>query len=261
MSHLDESNVVSTVFSGDELLVVDLDGYEGPLDVLLSLARAQKVDLTKISILALAEQYLAFVAEVKKVRIEIAADYLVMAAWLAYLKSRLLLPEGEHDEEPSGEVLAADLASRLRRLDAFRQVGQKLFSGFLLGRDVFPRGAPEGVRVIKAPVYEVSLFELLKAYAEHKQRAGAVTLMIEPKVVYTFEQATRRLTAMLGMALDWLVLEGFLPPELVDDFARRTAIASTLSASLELVRQGKLDIRQATPFGPIFLRKAVRENQ
>lgn len=258
MSSLDELNVVSTAFPGDEVLRVDLAGYEGPLDVLLGLARTQKVDITKISILALAEQYLAFIAEAKRIRIEIAADYLVMAAWLAYLKSRLLLPPGEEDDEPTGEELAADLTFRLRRLDAFRQVGERLFAGILLGRDVFPRGAPEGVRVIKTPIYEASLFELLKAYADHKAQAGAVALTITPKIVFTFEQATRRLTALIGMAMDWQELERFLPGALADDFTRRTAVASTLSASLELARQGKLDIRQQAAFGPIYLRKATR---
>ena len=238
-----------------EALVVDLDGYEGPLDVLLTLARTQKVDVTKISILDLAEQYLAFIAEARRIRLEIAADYLVMAAWLAYLKSRLLLPESV-DDEPTGEELATDLARRLQRLEAVRAAGEKLFERNLLGRDVFQRGDPEGVRVLTTAVFEVSLFELLKAYGEHKKRERARPLSIRPRVVHTIEQALRRLGGQMTMVADWQELERFLPPELLDGFDRRSAVASTLSASLELARQGQVEIQQRQPFGPIFLRKA-----
>ena len=241
-----------------EALVVDLEGYEGPLDVLLTLARSQKVDITKISILALAEQYLAFISEARHLRLEIAADYLVMAAWLAYLKSRLLLPEPENDDEPSGEELAADLARRLLRLEAIRLAGEKLFSRNLLGRDVFARGEPEGVRVLTTSVLEVSLYELLKAYGEQKTREHASPLSIRPRVVHTIEEALRRLRQLIGSVPEWRELEGFLPAELVDGFERRSAVASTFSASLELAREGQLEIQQRQAFGPIYLRKATR---
>ena len=253
-----EFEQTSTVVPIDgEALVVDLDGYEGPLDVLLSLARSQKVDIMKISILALAEQYLAFIAEARRIRLEIAADYLVMAAWLAYLKSRLLLPEPV-DDEPSGEELAADLAQRLRRLEAVRAAGERLFERNLLGRDVFKRGNPEGVRVLTTAVFEVSLFELLKAYGAHKSREQPTPLSIRPRVVHTIEQALLRLAGQITAATDWQALEGFLPPELFDGFDRRSAVASTLSASLEMARQGRVEIQQREAFGPIFLRKSTR---
>ena len=235
--------------------MVDLDGYEGPLDVLLTLARNQKVDVTKISILDLAEQYLAFIAQARRIRLEIAADYLVMAAWLAYLKSRLLLPEPV-DDEPSGEELAADLAQRLRRLEGIRIAGEKLFERNLLGREVFSRGDPEGVRVLTTSVFEVSLFDLLKAYRSQQTREQATPLSIRPRVVHTIDQALRRLNRMIGSVPDWQHLEGFLPPELIDAFERRSAVASTFSASLELARQGKVEIQQRQAFGPIYLRKA-----
>lgn len=243
----------------DEALVVDLDGYEGPLDVLLTLARNQKVDVTKISILDLAEQYLAFIAQARRIRLEIAADYLVMAAWLAYLKSRLLLPEPV-DDEPSGEELAADLAQRLRRLEGIRIAGEKLFERNLLGREVFSRGDPEGVRVLTTSVFEVSLFDLLKAYGSQQTREQATPLSIRPRVVHTVDQALRRLNRMIGNVPDWQHLEGFLPPELIDAFERRSAVASTFSASLELARQGEVEIQQRQAFGPIYLRKASRRS-
>ncbi len=242
---------------GGDALVVDLDGYEGPLDVLLTLARNQKVDLTKISILALAEQYLSFISEARRIRIEIAADYLVMAAWLAYLKSKLLLPEPA-DDEPSGQEMAADLARRLRRLEAIRVAGEKLFERNLLGRDVFLRGEPQDIRVISTPVYDVSLFDLLKAYGAKRGGERIKPLNIRPRVVHSIEHALRRLNRLVGIVPDWQQLEQFLPPELHDSFERRSAVASTLTASLELARQGQLEIQQRQAFGPIYLRKASR---
>ncbi len=230
---------------------------KGPLDILLTLARNQKVDLTKMSILDLAEQYLAFISEARRIRLEIAADYLVMAAWLAFLKSRLLLPEPP-DDEPSGEELAADLAMRLRRLEAVRGAGEKLFERTLLGRDVFARGDPEGVRVTTTAVYDVTLFDLLKAYGARRGRAPARPLSIRPLTVQTVEQALKRLDRLLGIVPDWQQLEQFLPPELVDGFERRSAVATTLSASLELARQGHVEIQQRYAFGPVYLRKASR---
>ena len=241
-----------------EALVVDLDGYEGPLDALLSLAREQKVDLAQISILQLAEQYLAFIENARHLRLEIAADYLVMAAWLAYLKSRLLLPESEGEEEPSGEEMAARLAFQLRRLEAMREAAERLMARDRLGRDVFRRGAPEGVRLIRSPVYEVSLYELLRAYADHRTRDEAERLAIEPKAPFTVEDAIVRLTRLLGRMPEWETLERFLPEGIIDDHHRRSALASTLAASLELAREGAVSMRQAAPFGPIHLRPAWR---
>jgi len=236
-------------------LVLALEGYEGPLDLLLALARSQKVDLKQISILQLVEQYLAFIAELRKVRLEIAADYLVMAAWLAYLKSRLLLPEPPPDDEPSGEEMAARLALQLQKLEAMREVGARLMARDRLGRDVFPRGQPEGVVVVSRPIYDATLFQLLKAYADHKARATAVaTLEVRRPVMHTIDEALRRLERMLGSLPDWATLEAFLPINMTDGFQRRAAIASTLLASLEMARQGKLTIRQAAAFAPIFIK-------
>ncbi len=242
--------------AADEALVVDLDGYEGPLDALLSLARQQKVDLAHISILDLAEQYLAFIENARHLRLEIAADYLVMAAWLAYLKSRLLLPESEGGEEPSGAEMAARLAFQLRRLEAMREAAERLMACDRLGRDVFRRGAPEGLRLIRSSVYEVSLFELLRAYADHRTRGEVGRLAIEPLAPFTVEDAILRVTRLLGGMPEWKTLERFLPESIVDDHHRRSALASTLAASLELTRSGAVSMRQGAPFGPIHLRAA-----
>jgi len=239
-------------------LVLDLDGYEGPLDVLLALARDQKVDLRRISILQLAEQYLVFITEVRKVRLEIAADYLVMAAWLAYLKSKLLLPVDDKDKAdgPSGEELAARLAWQLRRLEAMREAAKKIFARHRWGQDMFPRGRPEGVRVMRKSIYEVSLYEMLKAYADFKQnRVSPEALKLRRTAIYSVEHALSRLQEMLGRVPDWSVLQTFLPPGLLDPFTHRSAIASTLIASLELAKQGKVTIRQGQNFGPIYLRR------
>jgi len=241
--------------AGQTPLILSLEGYEGPLDLLLALARSQKVDLKQISILALVEQYLAFIAELRKVRLEIAADYLVMAAWLAYLKSRLLLPEPPPDDEPSGEEMAARLALQLQRLEAMREAGARLMAKERLGRDVFARGAPQGVEVVSRPIYDVTLYQLLKAYADHKAQAMAVAaLEIRRPILHTVEEALRRLERMLGSLPDWATLEAFLPTSLLDSFQRRAALASTLIASLEMARQGKVSIRQSAPFAPIFIK-------
>jgi len=242
--------------AADEALIVDLDGYEGPLDALLSLARQQKVDLAHISILDLAEQYLAFIENAHHLRLEIAADYLVMAAWLAYLKSRLLLPESEGGEEPSGAEMAARLAFQLRRLEAMREAAGRLMARDRLGRDVFRRGAPEGLQLIRSSVYEVSLFELLRAYADHRTRGEVGRLAIEPLALFTVEDAILRMTRLLGGMPEWKTLERFLPESIVDDHHRRSALASTLAASLELTRSGAVSMRQGAPFGPIHLRAA-----
>ncbi len=234
-------------------LVVDLDGYEGPLDVLLVLARSQKVDLAKISILALAEQYLAFVQEARRIKLEIAADYLVMAAWLAYLKSRLLLPPEENGEEPSGPEMAARLAFQLQRLQAMRDASTKLMARNRLGKDVFARGEPEGIRVIRKSVYQVSLFDMLKAYGDFKTRGKAQPLTMRSAVIHTIEDAVRRLEKMLGKIPTWQRLETFLPKSLRSPIERRSAVASTFAATLELVKRGELRLRQGEAFGPIYL--------
>ena len=242
--------------SEDAEFLVDLEGYEGPIDVLLSLAREQKVDLAKISILALADQYLAFIAERRRLRLEIAADYLVMAAWLAYLKSRLLLPEPPQDEEPTGEELAAALARSLRLLEAMQEAGLRLMSRPRLGHDVFLRGSPEGLAVVPRPLYEVSLYDLLSAYGEGRRRTQVRTLTIEPPALFSMDDALKRLERFLGRVPEWRELSSFLLDEGTDELFRRSLLASTLAASLELVRLGRAELRQERLFGPIYLRSA-----
>ena len=237
-------------------LVVDLDVYEGPLDVLLALAREQKVDLTHISILKLADQYLAFIARVRHVRLEVAADYLVMAAWLAYLKSRLLLPEVEADEEGlSGEQLAEALTYRLRRLEAIREAGARLMALPRLGLDVFPRGNPEPIPVIRNTVYELSLFELLRAYGDQRRKTQSRTYHIAPTELYSIEDALARIESLLGKGPDWQTLASFLPQGLRDGILRRSAVAATLLVGLEKTRQGETEMRQNFAYGPVYLRR------
>jgi segregation and condensation protein A len=243
-------------------LVVDLDVYEGPIDVLLTLARDQKVDLKQISILKLADQYLAFIERAReraeRFRIEIAADYLVMAAWLAFLKSRLLLPPPPEAAavEPSPAEMAAALSFQLRRLQAMQEAGTRLLARAQLGRDVFPRGAPEGLKVVAKPVYDVSLYEMLKAYGDYKNRVTRHgRLEIAASELYSMEMAIERLSGMLGRIPDWATLQTFLPAGL-GGLVGRSALAATFAAGLELVRTGRLQIRQDRLFGPIYVRKA-----
>ncbi|HIE20842.1 MAG TPA: segregation/condensation protein A [Rhodospirillales bacterium] len=236
--------------------VVDLDGYEGPIDVLLTLAREHKLDLTKISILALADQYLEFVAKVRRSNLELAADYLVMAAWLAYLKSRLLLPDLGEEDEPTGEQMAAALAFQLRRLEAMQDAGQKLMARSHLGREFFRRGAPETFRALINPVLEVTLYDLLRAYGNQKRRIEGGTLHIEAFEIFTVEDALHRLQSLLGSSPDWESLWHFLPEGVLEGLVQRSAIASTFTASLELAREGKIKLRQSGPFGPIYLKAA-----
>lgn len=240
--------------AGESVLLLDLEGYDGPIDVLLQLARDQMVDLTKISILALADQYLEFVRAARRLRLELAADYLVMAAWLAYLKSRLLLPEPGGDEEPSGAEMAAALRYRLQRLEAMKNAGQRLLARPLLDRDVFPRGAPDVLRVVTDATYQASLYELLKAYAAIKGRESFSSLRIAASELYSVEEALLRLNRLLGETPGWRTLSAFLPAELLDGLVLRSALAATLAASLEMCREGKLQIRQDGAFGPIYLR-------
>lgn len=238
----------------DETLVLDLDGYEGPIDVLLALARQQKVDLTRISILDLAEQYLAFIVAARRLNLEIAADYLVMAAWLVYLKSRLLLPEEEDDDEPSGPELAEALSFQLRRLQAMQERGQQMMARPLLGRDVFARGDPQETEVVRSSVYEVSLFDLLSAYGENRRRGAEAVLEIEPSTLYSIAEAIERLSGLSGGTAGWQTLLEFLPPEAGGGIRLRSAVASTFVAGLELARMGRLEFRQLSPFGPIYIR-------
>ena len=242
----------------DRQLVLDLEGYEGPIDVLLSLARDQKVDLAKISILALADQYLSFIAERRRLRLEIAADYLVMAAWLAYLNSRLLLPEPPEEEGgPSGAEMAEALAHRLRVLEAMQRAGAALMARPLLGRDVFMRGRPDGLTVIAHPVYELELFELLKAYGEQHRRNHVAVLTIAPSAFHSFDDAMQRLRQFVGHVPEWRDLMGFLPAELRGGVFGRSALASTFAATLELARSQQIELRQDRPFGPIYVRSPL----
>jgi segregation and condensation protein A len=236
-------------------LVLDIAGFEGPIDLLLTLAREQKVDLANISILELADQYLAFVEQVRDLRLELAADYLVMAAWLAYLKSRLLLPEAE-TEEPGAPEMAAALAFHLRRLEAMRGAGKRLMARPRLGHDFFARGAPEDIAVVRRPVFKATLYELLKAYADRKRWGEDTTLHIELAELYSMDDAIQRLSELIGRIPGWETLSRFLPPGLAEGIVGRSALASTLSAGLELVRSGRINIRQDTAFGPIFVRGA-----
>ena len=238
--------------SDERALIVDVEGFEGPLDLLLMLARQQKVDLSKISILALADQYLAFIEEARKIRLELAADYLVMAAWLAYLKSLLLLPK-EEQEEPSAAELALRLQLRLQRLGAMREAGARLMARDRLGRDIFPRGAPEGLRVERRNAWTCEWFDLVAAYGQVKARTAPVVHMVRERAVMTLESALSRVQAMLGVAMDWMALEEFLPPY-ADPQLRRSALASSFVAALELARQGKAELAQDETFGPLRLK-------
>lgn len=236
-------------------MIVDLEGFEGPLDVLLSMARTQKVDLMSISILALAEQFIQFIEKARRLRLEIAADYLVMAAWLAYLKSRLLLPPEPGDDGPSGEEMAAILAFRLQRLEAMRTAAAHLLGRDRLGRDVFPRGMPEGVRVVSRPRYVLSWYELLKGYSEGRTRRISVEpVHIKRPAVYSIDEALVRMRRLLGMVPDWMTLERFLPDDYRQTGAVRSALAVTFSATLEMVRAGAAEIQQSEAFGPIRIR-------
>lgn len=237
--------------------MLDLDGFEGPLDVLLALAREQKVDLAKISILKLADQYLEFVHRIRQRHLDLAAEYLVMAAWLAYLKSRLLLPEPEPEQE--GELSAAEMADilafRLRRLEAMQKIGTTLVNRARLGRDIFARGEPENVAVITHSLFDVQLFDLLKAYSDHVVRTSVRTLHIEAPDLYSVEDALRRLEHMLGTMPDWSVLSAYLPAIHGDPLKMKSAVASTFIAALELAKQGRLQLRQdGGAYSPIYVK-------
>jgi segregation and condensation protein A len=241
----------------EDALVVSLDGFAGPLDVLLALARTQKVDLAKISVLALAEQYLGFIAHARKLRLELAADYLVMAAWLAYLKSKLLLPrEASTADQPSGEELAARLAFRLKRLEAMRTAAATLMTRRRLGRDVFARGMPEGVRTIRVRQYTAVVYDLLKAYAEQRSRTVKRVHVVPRRTVWSIKDARERLQTLVGRgAVQWVQLEMYLEQYLPGPELARTALASSFGATLEMARDGLVELSQAEPFAPIYMRK------
>jgi segregation and condensation protein A len=243
-----------------EALFVDVDGFEGPLDLLLTLSRSQKVDLRRISILRLAEQYLAFVAAARRLRIELAADYLVMAAWLAFLKSRLLLPPDPAAEGPSGEELAAHLAFQLERLEAMREAAARLMARDQLGRDVFARGEAEAVAETRRVSYTAGLADLLRAYARIRTRADFRPLHLDRKPVYTMEQALERMRGLVGGAVEWVTLSAWLPEGwIADPVRRRSATAASFAAALELTRAGAVELRQEGAFRPIFLRRRKQE--
>jgi len=239
-----------------EALVVDVDGFEGPLDLLLSLSRTQKVDLRKISVLQLARQYLAFVEKAKALRLELAADYLVMAAWLAFLKSRLLLPPDPEEDGPSGEELAAHLAFQLERLQAMRDVAARLMGRDQLGRDFFARGQTHEVQRTRRVTYTATLLDLMQGYARIRTRDEFRPFVMDRDAVFTMEQALERMRGLIGFAGDWSDLTSYLPEGWeTDPVRRRSATAATFAASLELVKEGHLEIRQSELFAPIQLRK------
>lgn len=256
MSESAAFDVATPELASDEAaLIVDVEGFEGPLDLLLVLARQQKVDLTKISILALANQYLAFIEAARRVRLELAADYLVMAAWLAYFKSRLLVPETQDKGGPSAEDMANALALRLRRLEAIRAASELLMERPQLGRDVFARGAPEPVVDIKRPMWSATLYDLLKAYAVQRQKTAVGRVRLPERNVWSLSEAREALERLVGLTAEWSRLDEFLVAYLVEPGRRATVLASSFAATLELVREGLVDVHQHAPFQPIYLRK------
>jgi segregation and condensation protein A len=253
----DPDNVTSVEARlGAEALIVDVDGFEGPLDLLLTLSRTQKVDLRRISVLQLAEQYLAFIETARDLRIELAADYLVMAAWLAFLKSRLLLPPDPADEGPSGEDLAAHLAFQLERLQAMREAAAQLMGRDHKGRDFFPRGVPEGVERVRKVRFTATLLDLMQAYARIRTKDDFRPFVMDRHDVLTMEQALDRMRPLIGFAGDWTDLASYLPDGWgADPVRRRSATAATFAASLELAKEGRIELRQGTMFAPIQIRR------
>ena len=241
----------------EDAFIVDVEGFEGPLDLLLALARTQKVDISKIAILPLVEQYLDFIAKAQSLKLEIAADYLVMAAWLAYLKSKLLIPrEKEDPQTQSAEEMAQRLAFRLMRLEAMRTAAARLMTRKRLGRDVFVRGAPETVRTVKETTWTAQVYDLLKAYAEQRRRTIKVVHVVRARKVWSIKDARQRLERLVGAtAGDWTQLDLFLEQYLPQGEEERTALASSFGATLEMAREGLVELRQDEPFAPIYMRK------
>ena len=239
---------------GSDELTLNLDGWEGPLDLLLSLARSQKVDLAQISILQLVDQYTSYIAGARALKLEIAADYLVMAAWLAYLKSCLLLPK-DPEQDPSPEEVALRLQMRLQRLDAMREAGARLLGRDRVGRDVFLRGAPEGLRLVRKSAWQASAFELFAAYGTVKARTAPAMHVVHARHVMTLDEAIERVSKIIGHAIDWMDIESFLP--VTDDpVFRKSALASSFVAALELARRGRIDIAQEGAFTPLRIKTA-----
>ena len=257
----DDAQSVSDRLSA-EALIVDVDGFEGPLDLLLTLSRTQKVDLMRISILELAQQYLEFVERAKALRIELAADYLVMAAWLAFLKSRLLLPPDPADEGPSGEEMAAHLAFQLERLQAMRDCAARLMARDQKGRDFFVRGIPESVETVRTVNYTANLLDLMQAYSRIRTRDEFRPFVMDRNDIFTMEEALERMRGLIGFAVDWVDISSYLPDGWgASPMRRRAATASTFAASLELAKAGKIELRQSETFAPLELRRKAQENE
>ena len=257
----DDAHSVSDRLSA-EALIVDVDGFEGPLDLLLTLSRTQKVDLMRISILELAQQYLDFVERAKALRIELAADYLVMAAWLAFLKSRLLLPPDPTDDGPSGEEMAAHLAFQLERLQAMRDCAARLVARDQKGRDFFVRGIPENVETVRKVNYTANLLDLMQAYSRIRTRDEFRPFVMDRNDIFTMEEALERMRGLIGFAVDWVDISSYLPDGWgASPMRRRAATASTFAASLELAKAGKVELRQSDTFAPLELRRKARENE
>jgi segregation and condensation protein A len=250
-----EADVAIDRAAGEPMLVVDVEGFEGPLDLLLALARQQKVDLAKISILALADQYLAFIEEARKLRLELAADYLVMAAWLAYLKSRLLLPDVSSHEGQSAADMATALALRLKRLEAIREAAERLLARPQLDRDVFRRGQPEPIAHIKHPQWTATLYDLLSAYAQQRQRSALSHVRLAERTVWSLTEAREALERLIGQCEDWTPLDQYLIAFVIEPSLARTVFASSFASSLELVREGLMEVHQQTAFAPLYVRK------
>ena len=250
-----ETGRPAEITDGEPSLVVDVEGYEGPLDLLLTLARQQKVDLPKISILALADQYLVFIEAARKIRLELAADYLVMAAWLAFLKSRLLLPEPATPDGPSAEEMATALANRLRRLEAIREAANRLMNRPQFQRDIFPRGNPESIAEIRHPKFTATLFDLLTAYAAQRQQRVLANVHLAKRTVWSLSEARASLERLVGMADDWSCLDEYLLNYVVDPSQKATVFASSFAAALELVREGEMELNQKEAFAPLYFRK------
>ncbi len=246
-----------------DALLLDIDGYEGPIDILLTMARDQKVDLTKISILQLARQYLSFIDRAQQLRLDLAAEYLVMAAWLAYLKSRLLLPRQDGGEEPDPETMAEALQFQLRRLEAMQKAANDIFSLPQLGQDIFPRGMPEGLQTKTTTSYDVSLYELLRAYGDIDRRREYSNYELPTFHLMSMESAMQRMTKMLGKLPRkgpwsvWTTLTSFIPEGVQDRLYARSSIASCFTVGLEMAKQGKVEIKQDGAFRPIYLRAAA----
>lgn len=253
-----EEPVVDGSFDADDALIIDVAGYEGPLDLLLALARTQKVDIAKISVLALADQYLSFIGEAQKLRLELAADYLVMAAWLTYLKSRLLLPrEGPPGEEASAEELARRLSFRLMRLEAMRDAAAQLMTRMRLGRDVFQRGMPEGTKTIRETEFTATIYDLLHAYADQRRRTIKVGHVVKVRPVWSIKDARVRLERLLGETpspAEWVAFERCMQQLAAAHEDGKTVLASSFGATLEMAREGQIEIRQEGPFEPIYVR-------